>query len=80
MEARIHLKNGAGLKSHTSRRNLFLVATVMLLVIGASMPAHAQISIIPNNMKPPITPNLKPYYQYLLDFERDLRNMVIQNK
>ena len=74
MEARNHFKNGAGLKSHTGRRNILIFAALMLLGMMMFAPVHAQISIVPENAKPPKKNNQKPYYQFILRFESNLKD------
>ena len=74
MECRNHLKNAVSPKNHRSRGNILIVSALMLLamVMATPMPVHAQISIIPENAKPPKKNNQIPYYEFLLNFESNL--------
>ena len=63
-------KNGESPKSHKSRRCFFTVATLMFLAMSS---VYAQISIVPEKMKPPKSNSQRTYYNYLLNFERNLK-------
>jgi len=72
MECRDH-SNAANPKSLMSRGNVIVVAGFMLFAMVMAAPALAQISIVPENAKPPKKNNQIPYYEYLLNFESNLK-------
>ena len=61
------------MKRLMSRGNFLRVAAMMFLVMAIAAPVYPQISIVPENAIPPNKRNQKPYYEYLLNFEKNLK-------
>ena len=73
MERRDHFKNPASPKSHMSRRNFFIAVALMFLATIMVAPAYAQFIIVPEGAAPPRKANQIPHYEFLLEFESNLK-------
>ena len=73
MERRDHFKNPANPKSHMSRGNFFVAIALMFLAILMAAPAYAQFTIVPDGSLPPKKGNQIPHYEFLLEFENNLK-------